>query len=374
MAGLALVLASCGGKPEHKTVAAPEQAPVPVKTVTVASMEVEAFHEATGTLRSRSAAAISSRVMAYVREVRAQAGDRVGAGDLLVSLDARDLETGQAQAEAGLREARSALPEAASGIAAARAGMELAQTTMKRMRDLLDKKSISNQEFDEAQARLRVAEAQHEMALAKQSQLESKIRQAEESVNNSKILRSYAEVRAPFAGLITERRVEPGALAAPGQPLLMLEKPMYRFEASLEESRLPHVRVGQPVEVSLDAGGQSSGRVAEIVPAVDAASRSFLVKIDLPQSASMRSGMFGRARFPAGKRMQLRIPAEAIANQGQVQSVLAVDQETARVRLITTGMASNGGVEVLSGLAAGDRIVSPRTPGVGDGTRVRIQH
>ncbi|MBI3473801.1 MAG: efflux RND transporter periplasmic adaptor subunit [Candidatus Solibacter usitatus] len=368
---IAAALALSCGKPDHPPAPASEAA-LPVRTTRVVSVEAMGSYEASGTVRARTTTVLSSKAMGYVREVKVQAGDRVRAGDLLVMLDARDLETGQAQAEAALREARSALPEAAAGIAAAQAGLELSQATLRRIEDLLDKKSVSRQEFDEAQARRRVAAAQHEMAVAKRSQVESRIRQAEEAVKNAAILRGYAEIRAPFAGLLTERRVEPGSLAAPGTPLLTIEQPSYRLEASVEESRLASIRGGQAVKVVLDALAQTfTGQVSEIVPAIDAASRSFVVKIDLPAAPALRSGIFGRARFPSAPRQALWIPAGALAEQGQVESVFVVEDGAARTRLVTTGGRAEGRIEILSGLGPSDRVISPRPAGLRDGRKVK---
>ena len=254
-------------------------------------------YEATGTVRARTAAVLSSRVMAYVREVRVQAGDAVREGQELVILDAQDLESNIRRAEAGEAEAQSAFAEADNGAAAAKANLDLAQATFKRMDALYGKKSISNQEFDEASARLKGAQAGYDMARAKRTQLDSRAAQAQQEVYAARIMRGYTRIAAPFAGVVTAKSVEPGSLATPGGPLLTVERQgAYRLEASVDESKLPSVKAGQTVEVGLEAlDKRLSARVSEIVPAVDAASRTYTVKIDLPVVSNIRSGMFGRA-------------------------------------------------------------------------------
>jgi RND family efflux transporter MFP subunit len=371
---VALFLAGCGSAPREGKKAA-EQAPIAVKTVAAAIIESPEVYEATGTVRARTAAQISAKVMAYVREVKVQTGDRVAAGQVLVLLDDRDLASGQRQAEAGLNEARQAMSEVENAIAAANAQLDLTQVTFNRMKDLYDKKSVSSQEFDDVSMKLKVARANREMALSRRSQLQAKIRQAEEAVQGASIMRSYAEVKSPFAGVVTEKRVEPGNLAAPGQPLLVIEQAgAYRLEASVDESRLGSIRTGQSVSVTLDTVEQAvDARVSEIVPAVDAASRSFLVKIDLPTLPRIRSGSFGRAAFPLGKRRALSIPAGAVIEQGQVQSVLVAQEGYARGRLVTIGRRSGGRVEVLSGLNAGEAVIFPRPAGLADGARVEAR-
>ena len=220
---LVVLLAGCGGAPEKAAVPAPGT-PVAVGTLVVQPIEWPATLEAVGTVHARTSATIASKVMGHVREVRVQAGDAVGAGDLLVLLDARDQEAALRTAQAGLAEARDAMNEVENAIRAAEANLELARATHRRMSDLFEKSSISRQEFDEVVTRLKMAEANHEMALSKRSQLQARIRQAEEGVRSAELMAGYAEIRAPFAGVVIDKTVQPGNLAAPGVPLLTLER------------------------------------------------------------------------------------------------------------------------------------------------------
>lgn len=369
------VTAGCGGKRSETASAADAQAPVRVRAAVVSETAWPAVYAATGTVRARTAAVVSAKVMGYVRDVRVRVGDRVRQGQLLIELDARDLEANWRQAQAALEEARSAVPEADSGVAAAKAALELAQVTFRRMEELFQKRSISNQEFDEARARLRQAEAQLEMAQARRQQLAAKIRQAEQAVQAAEVVRGFARILAPFDGLVVEKNVEPGNLAAPGAPLLALEQEGgYRFEAAVEESRLGIVRPGQVVRVRLDAlGREIAGRVSEIVPAVDAAARAFTVKIDLPAAAGLRSGLFGRAMFEAGSRQAILVPASALVERGQLASVFVIEQGAARTRLVSPGARREGQVEILAGLSAGETIVAAVPPGLRDGARVEVE-
>lgn len=372
--GLMILMAACGHKEEPARKQAPQSPPVAVKAVTITESEWPEQYEATGSVRARVTGVVSSRVMAYVREVRAQTGDRVSAGQTLVVLDSRDLDTAQAQAQASGREARAALAEVENSIAAAKAQLDLAEATHRRMKHLHDKKSVSSQELDEAIARLQVARSNQEALRSRRAQVEEKIRQTEEAVKSAQIMSGYAAIAAPFAGIVTERKVEPGNLAAPGAPLLILEQAgAYRMEAEVEESKTPLVRAGTPVEVRLEALGRSvPARVTEIVPSVDAASRTFVARIDLPGNLPLRSGMFGRAVFAQGARKALAIPAAALVRDGQLESVFVVDQRRARKRLVTTGTRSADQVEALSGLGAGEQVIlSPR--GVEDGAAVEVR-
>lgn len=372
---LVLLSSSCGGgsRPETGVRTPAANPPVEVRTLAVAPARWPETFEATGSVRPRVSALIASRVMGYVREIRVQAGDRVAAGQLLVRIDAREIEAAHRLAQAALAEAKSAAPEVAGTIRGAEAQVELARVTQRRMQDLLDKRSVSQQEFDEASARLRVAEAARDAALARKQQAEDRVHQAEQAVASAAAMLSYADLTAPFAGRVAARKADPGTLATPGQPLLELEQEgSWRLEAAVEETRLGTIRVGQTASVRLDALDEVlMARVSEVVPSVDAASRSFIAKLDLPSRPALRSGLFGRAGFRIGERDVLAVPEAAVIRHGQIDSVLVEAGGFARTRLVRLGVTSNHEVEVLSGLAAGDRVIHPRPAALSDGMPVR---
>lgn len=371
---LVVWLAGCGDvarEPEPAVTSAPA---IAVSVITPAVQQWPAIYEATGTVRARTSSIIAAKWMGYVREVKVQVGDQVRPGQLLVALDARDLDSSVAQAAAAREEVRNEIPEADSAVAAAKASLNLAQSTFQRMNELYGKKSISDQEFDEASAKLKAAQAAFEMARAKRSQLDGRLAQADQQVRAAQVTRSYADVQAPFAGIVTAKSVDPGNLATPGAPLLTIERDGYRLEASVEESKLGSIHVGQPVSVTLDGIDRTlDARVSEIVPAVDAASRSYTVKIDLPAEPGLRSGIFGRARFQLGSRSVLAIPFAAVTERGQLQSVFVEENGFARTRLITLGDQAKDQVEVLSGLTAGEKVISPVPQGLADGARVEVK-
>jgi RND family efflux transporter MFP subunit len=374
LAAAGLVLTSCGSETPQRAALA-TAAPVAVETASAAAQNWPVIYEATGTVRARTAAVVASKVMGYVEQVNARVGDRVRAGQVLVTIDARDLEANLRRAEAGHSEAQSAVPEVENSIAAAKANFDLAQATFRRMQELQAKNSISNQEFDEASARLKSAQANYEVAVAKRAQIQSKIAQAEQEQSAARIMLGYATIAAPFAGVVTAKSVDPGNLAAPGAPLLTLEQEgSFRLEVEVDESKLPVVRVGRTAQVTIDALDRCfDGRVSEVVPAVDAASRAYTVKIDLPNVPEMRSGLFGKAAFTLGDHQTLAIPAAALQQRGQLQSVFVADNGTARTRLITVGERHREALEVLSGLTAGERVVVAPPPTLADGARIEVR-
>jgi RND family efflux transporter MFP subunit len=368
-----LGVSGCGSEPEPAAKA--PAAPIAVSVADITPGEWPGRYEATGTVAAKTTVVVSSRLPGYAREVRAQVGDRVREGQVVVVIDARELESGVRQAEAAREEVKSSIPEAESAVAAARAQLELAQATYNRMQDLLNKKSITNQEFDETTARWKAAQAGLDMARARRTQLDAKLAQTEQEVHAAGIQRGFAEITAPFAGTVITRSVEPGSLAMPGAPLFTIEREgTYRLEASVEESRLGTVRVGTPVVVTIDGIRQSfQGKVAEIVPAVDAAARTGTMKVDLPAMAGLRSGLFGRAAYSGDTRKVIAAPAASVIQRGQLQQVFVADGNVARARLVTLGDRQQDQVEVLSGLNPGDRVISPAVSSLTDGAPIEVR-
>ena len=280
-----------------------------------------------------------------------------GAGEVLVSID-------EAQQQAAYTSAKAGLQASQESIAAADADYALADATMKRYQMLYDKKSVSPQEYDEVKTKLAAAQARRDAAHAGRTQAEAGVSQAGTAMG-------FTKVRAPFDGIVISKLAEPGSVAAPGVPLLVVEDPSrFRLEATVDESKMGAVRLGETVPVVIDALGDLpiEGKVTQIVPAADPGSRTFTVKIELPVSSSelqvssgppIRSGLFGRAYFPRGQRESIEIPKTAVLGRGQLQAVYVVgSDQLASLRYVTLGATSGDQVEVLSGLQRGDRIVA----------------
>jgi multidrug efflux pump subunit AcrA (membrane-fusion protein) len=385
---LVALLAGCHAQDGSESQA--RQAPPVARGVRVAVAAPERVSEtvdAVGTVRSKTRVAIASKVLGYVSEVRVRAGDAVDAGRLLIAVDDRELvarvDRARAARDEALRsldEMARTLEEAEAGLRAAEADRQYAQHTAERYRLLLDRELISAHEYDGVESKRKSAEAAEEQAgariqsvKAREQQLRERIAQARAELRAAEVALGDTRIAAPMAGIVVERRAEPGNLAVPGQPLLFLEDPRhYRLEATVSESAMGRVRLGERVRVVLDAPARSlDGRVAEIIPAADPASRSVTVKLDLPPTPGVRSGAFGRARFPAGERTALRIPAGAVVERGQLTGVFVVDRDrVARLRFVTLGAREGEWVEVLSGLRGGETVVVSGAERLTDGSRV----
>jgi multidrug efflux pump subunit AcrA (membrane-fusion protein) len=382
-----LALAACGKEPAH-----PSKAPEPqvVRDVTVGIVlpaEVEETAEVVGTVKSRTTVILSSRIVGKIVALHVREGSQVEAGQVLAELDDREIAAQVRRAEAGIREAESALVAVDRGIAAALAARtaaeaqrDLAATTLARYQRLLDRKSVAPQEYDQVMARHKAAVADVERTaaegqalLAKLQQVQARIEAAQAELTSAQVMQGHAKIAAPLSGVVTTKHAEVGSLATPGTPLLTLEDSRrYWLEVVVPESQAAGIRGGQSLSVQIEAAGISSvATVSEIVPTADATTRTTLVRLDLPASPRLRSGLFGRAWVPAGRWQAIRVAREAIVERGQLQGVYVVGQDDiARFRLIRTGKVRQGAVEVLSGLTGGEYVVLAGTDRVTDGARI----
>ncbi len=333
---------------ERRTQAGAPETVTSVSLIVAQKTTVADWLEAVGTVRAAQTSQVASQMMGNIVEIRAHEGDRVGSGQILAAID-------DSQPRAAVEQATATVTAAEKEVSAADSSFALAEATLKRYQQLCEKKSVSPQEFDEIKARYQSTEARRDMARAGQAQANAALTQARTALG-------YTRIRAPFAGVVTEKKADAGTLASPGMPIFTIEDTRsYRLEAAVDESDIRLVRVGQTVPVFLDAlrSVELSGKVVQIVPTADPASRSFLVKIELRADARLRSGLFGRARFARGERSALLIPRAAILERGQLQGVYVIGANgIAGLRYVTLGKTAEQQVEVLSGLQDGDKVVA----------------
>jgi multidrug efflux pump subunit AcrA (membrane-fusion protein) len=383
--GLALPLAACHSEPPAR----PAEPPV-VRDVVLSPAAVTEHAEAqaaVGTVKSRTVTTLSSKLVGRIQALHVREGSRVEAGQLLVELDDRDIasqvrraEAGLAEVEAGLAEVDRAIAAAAAARTAAEAQRDLAQATLGRYERLLERRSVAPAEFDQVSARHKAASAEVERAAAEMQAIQAKRRQAlarieaaHADIATARAQLEHARIPSPLSGMVTAKHADVGSLAAPGAPLLTIEDSRrYWLEAAVPESQVGRLRPGQLLRVAVEAASvEGTAALSEILPAADPASRTTVVRLDLPASWALRSGLFGRVWVPAGRREAIRVPRTAVLERGQLEGVYVVGSDRlARFRIIRTGAAHDGQVEVLSGLSAGEQIVVQGIDKLTDGARV----
>jgi RND family efflux transporter MFP subunit len=326
----ALASVACHSKKEN----APESLPpVAVRTVVVENKARPSSEEVVGTVRAKLRAAIEAKVSARIEALLVAPGQMVKTGDLIAQLDPREIQAKLDQALA-LR--------------------EQATRDLARSRELLDKKITAQADFDAVQARARVAEG---------------------AARETETMLGYTKVIAPFDGIVTRKLADVGDLAAPGKPIIEMEDPRaLRFEADVPEALIGHVKIGAKLPVQVAEGAAPiEGTVVEVAPVADAASRTFLVKLDLPAAEGTRSGQFGRVWVQTGETKSIRVPASAIMVRGQMECVFVIANEHAQLRIVRTGKRTGGEAEILSGLNSGEHVVSEGAESLRDGQPVTLK-
>jgi RND family efflux transporter MFP subunit len=323
-----LLIAGCGMSEESVTVQnSPElRKTIRAEVIEVAQTTVPVIVEVTGQIAPVYQATLSSRVQGAIEKLLVREGMTVSKGQVVIQLDSRDLEADLARAVAELDNAKAHLD---------------------RMTQLYERDAVSKQEMENAVRAYRVAEANRK---AIEAQL------------------SYTIVKAPFDGVITEKLVEAGELASPGQPLLRMENTRHlRLEATVAEGDIKALSPGEKIAVVIDAlGGRVlTGTVARILPAGDPQTHTFTVKVDVPPTPGLKSGMFGRFQLERGTHPTILVPDTAVVERGQLVSVFVVGPDgLARLRWVKTGRRFDKQIEVLSGVNVGESVLREAARGI----------
>lgn len=323
------MLVACG---KHDKTPAPS-ASLPNITVKVEAAKRStqvAVEEVVGTVRSKQRAMVEAKVSGRVVEHSATPGALVKSGDVLARLDVQEINARLDQAKAVLDQAKR---------------------DFDRQKQLIASNATTRQEYDAAEARVKVATA---------------------GLTEAETMLGYAKVTAPFDGVVTRKLADVGDLAMPGKPLLEIEAPTsLRFEADLPEAILDRVKLGEKMPVRL--AKVIEGTVSEISPVADPVSRTFLVKLDLPAMEGLRTGQFGRVSVPVAETKLLLVPQSAVLKRGQMEIVFVAKDGKAALRLVKTGKVLDGRVEVLSGIEEGEQVIVSDIARLADGQPVTVQ-
>lgn len=274
-----------------------------------------------GTVTSERKIHLSSRLSAYIKDVLVSAGKSVQQGELLVELDQREIREQLAAAEAQLAQAK---------------------TAYQRAKRLLETKATTPQAFEAAESAFKAAQA---------------------NVERINVMLSYTRIESPIDGVVTDRRIEIGDLANPGQVLLSVyDASRMRLEASVPVRLVKHFPIGRDVTVALNYPEcEVEGKVVEIVGEIDPATRTQQVKIQINEAPdNTLPGAYGHAIVYVDPHPAVLVPDASVYRVGQLEYVQLVRGDRVVRRLVKTGPRVEQRIEVLSGLSGGDRIL--RTP------------
>lgn len=340
---LALTLAGCSGEEKAKPAQSPQPG-VQVQTTVLQAMGTVATSATPGNVVALESVQVASRLMGYLRDIAVVEGQSVKKGQRLFTIDPLDIEGAVEQARLGLKQADDAMKDA--------------KADFERFENLYKDEVVSRQQYEKMKLN-------YEMAVSRMAQVKSGLGTAQGQMR-------YATVTAPIDGVVTRKLANEGDIAAPGHPVLTLENPArLQVQTSVAEDLYRGLRLGQTVKVEIDGQAKAiAAKVARLSPAADPMTHTYSVKLDVA-APGLTSGAFARVLFPTGKRSLLALPRAAVLNRAGITGVFVVDaQGTAQYRMLRLGKESDGMVEVLSGLAAGERVVTGNARAVNNGDKV----
>lgn len=332
-ASLALVavmaLSACG----KKDVPADSPSLPKLETYTVSTADAEAGRSWDGVVEAVRTAVLSAQTGGRIQAVDVDVNDRVSAGQTLLRLTVVEQQAAVDAARAQLRAAEASAIEA--------------ERTYQRFASLVERDYVSRAQFDQTRAARDAANAARDAARA---QLSSAGQNAD-----------YTTVRAPYAGIVAMRNVEPGETVAPGQALLTMYAPEdLRMEVRVPQSDAEAIRALSTARVHFDNGIAVNARQIVVYPGADPASHSVLVRVLLPRmDTPVSPGTTAKVMFPVtGDGQVLRVPTSAVSRRGELTGVYVLKGNTLGLRQVRLGRVAGTSVDVIAGLRSGEVIVT----------------
>lgn len=367
VAVLLLGLFGCGSKTGDRI-------SVEVKKAAVASTDFT--QEISGALIPARTVNIFSKLTGQVKSVMTDVGDTVKAGQLLIQIDTRELDAQLKQAEAAVQVARDQADQAKIAVESAKINLDLAQKTYDRIKTLADAGAVPQSQLDEVQNKLDLAKqqyasAQKQYAIAAGSALQ----QAEAAVNTLQTQLSNREITSPISGMVTNRNINPGELAAPGVALLTVaDTSSLKLEGTVSQVVVPYLSVGQKVRVTVDVlpGKAFEGKIVRLGPVAATTGEYFPIEIEIKNTGELKAGMTARAELQIGGMRGIVVPLSAVKTGNGKNYVFVVKPDgTVKKRPVTLGPRSDSSVLVVSGLKEGESVAVTNVRMLQDGMKVR---
>jgi HlyD family secretion protein len=329
------------------------------KTAVAEIKNITEWYEAVGTVRPQVESRIEARISAQVIDVQVRSGDRIEKDQVLLVLDNRQMTTRLSQSQQALKTAISQKEQAQQALNVVEAAFNEAEADYERIRNYYESQAATKQELERAQSRFLQAGAGLKQAKEAITGANAGIRQAEEMVREAEIFLSYTLIKAPAAGEVLERLVEPGDMALPGRPLILLKTSgALQLEVFVREGLIRNVEPGTSLSAVITTSDQTlTAQVEEIIPYADPRTRTFLVKAILPEIEGIYPGIYGKLLIPSGTTKVVLIPPGAIRRIGQLEMVKVKKGDIWESRYIKTGKIHGELVEVLSGLSGNETLM-----------------
>lgn len=338
---------------------------VPVTIAAVVQHEFADEISAVGTLKARDTSPLSPKVAGSVNQILVDVGDRVKVGEVVIKLDRTNFDLGVKQAQAALAVVQAAIPQA-------EAQFEQAEKEYRRATELLEEKVIPQRRFDASEAAFKTAKEAVSSARARHDQAKAALGTALEHLKD-------ADIQSPIGGTVVERNVDIGQAVAPGGQLLrIVDQTSLKADIDLPEGDIGRLAIGATAMITVDSspGEEFSGKVIVINPMVDRQTRTFRVRIQVPnQAGKLVDGMFAKVKLFMGKRRALSVPRDALQRLpgSGTYYVFVVDGNKAVKRTVQVGVIEEQLAEVRDGLAEGEKVVTSGAGRLRSGTEVNVQ-
>jgi HlyD family secretion protein len=358
---------------------AQEQAPAPslapaVTVVRAAERELAERAVVTGTLVPREEILVAPEVEGLrITEVLVEEGAEVKQGQVLARLSRDILETTLAQNTATLARAEASIAQARSQIVQAEAAQVEATQALERTRTLMRGGNTTEAQLEQRVSAARAAEGRLAAARDGLRMAEAEKRSAEAQRNEIEVRLAHTDIKAPQAGIVSRKTARIGAMAATaGDPLFrIIAKGEIELEGEVTERQILRIREGAPAEIALGQGRTIVGRVRNVLPEVDRATRLGKVRISLPTDPALRIGAFARGSVELARRSGIAVPTASVIYGPEGATVQVVVDDKVKARRVRTGLTAEGFVEIQEGVAAGDLVVAKAGSFLRDGDTVR---
>jgi RND family efflux transporter MFP subunit len=364
---------------------------VAIETTLVQRITVQRLVDLSGTLLSPEQAKVSSEVAGVVRDVPFQLGSEVRAGDVLVRLDTRELNFAFERAESALRQIEAQLgidhakdqqPPPDDQIASVRqatANRDDARNTFKRAQQLHGRGLMSQVDYDTAETRLKVADANYQAAIDTVRSLKAMLQDRRAAYELARKKLDDAVVRVPVSGLVAERLVQPGEFIRENTPVAtIVQMHPLKLKTAIQERHAGLIRAGQMIEFFVEAFPDRKfiGKIAYVSPAVDQATRTFPVEalVDNPDRV-LKPGFF--AKGTALTKLDANVmaaPENAISTLAGVSTVYVIEKGKARQQQVTLGAHQDKLIEIASGLKGTEVLAATNLNQLATGVTVRVDH
>jgi RND family efflux transporter MFP subunit len=381
----AIGTAACAGRHAEAT-SDGTGAVIAVTVAPVVSQPIARTLRVTGSLIAEEEAEVAAETAGRIVATPVERGSSVNEGDALIRIAPAEADASSREAEANVAqfEARLALSlgegfdaERVPEVGAAKASSELAQADFARIRTLLDQRVVSQAEFDQRRTQVEATRNQYEAARNSARQLFRQYEAATARLALARKALADTTVRAPFAGLVVERKVSVGDFVTRGTKVATVVKinPL-RVELTVPEQMVSAIRAGQKLTLQVDAypGREFAGQVRFVSPALRADQRALVVEAVVPNpDGALKPGLFAAALVESAVRETARfVPASALRTDGSVSRLFVVRGDRAEEHVVTLGQAAGPLVEIASGIGDGDQVAVTNVPQLVDGVKVRI--